>query len=191
MLLERSVVFDLDDFCEEIMTKELWDNLFLLKNTYPNLKITMFTIPMLCSKRWLQYVRSSHPWLELHYHGSDHQNRQEWFDKTDFNFPYPDYFVKGFKAPWWKMNQITADAMNKQQFILSTRLGRYNIQADRTYRFNDGSEVFPDVWYRAQYEMFHSHVQPQKTHDGLPDILDLTLKAFPRRSRFLFVSEIV
>lgn len=184
------VIFDLDDFCEDIMTRELWDNLLLLKRAYPRLKITMFTIPMRCSKAWVSHVKSTYPWLELHYHGSTHLDRDEWFDKTEFDFPYQDQFVKGFKAPWWRMNQTTATALDQKGFMISTWLGQYNVSAERVYRFNDGEMILQDVWYRGRYEMFHSHVQSQKSKDGLPDILDIALKAFPRYSNFAFVSEI-
>lgn len=66
------MIVDLDDFCEEIMTPELWGYVLELKKAQPELKITMFTIPLKCSEKWLQWVKKEYSWLELHYHGSDH-----------------------------------------------------------------------------------------------------------------------
>lgn len=183
----KPVVFDLDDFCEEIMTEVLWGLLFGLKQRHPKLKVTLFTIPLKCSERWLREHKLD--WMELHYHGSDHEDRDEWMGKTQIDFPYEGLFYKGFKAPWFRMDQITADALSSQGYMISTRRGKFDVNAKRVYRYNEGKPIIEDVWYEQEkFHAIHSHVQHQKRGDGLPDIIDKIV--FPKNADFLFVSEV-
>ena len=183
----KPVVFNLDDFCEEIMKPRFWKLIFRLKDRYPNFKVTMFTIPLRCSEEWLAMVQT-YPW-------SDHRDRHEWMGKTDIDLPFQPYFYKGFKAPWWRMSQETADAFNREGYLLSTCRGYHDVTGPRVYRFNEGHPHIPMVWYeRDDYYTVHSHVQPmKKSKDGLPDgtIHSRLMKAFPKNTPFLFISEVV
>lgn len=189
----KPIVLDLDDFCEEIMTNELWGLIHLLKKQYPKLKITMFTIPLLCSEAWLTMVQTQYPWIEMHYHGSDHKNPTEWLEiSNSLNLPHPQYFHKGFKAPWWRLGQTTAELLRNEGYLISSRLGQRDIEG-RAYRFNVGTQHMRDVWYENDlHHAVHSHVQHQKLKDGLPDgnVLDSLCGAFPKNSDFWFVSEL-
>ena len=174
------------------MNPQLWNKLFYLKDHYPHLKITMFTIPLRCSEQWLAMIQEKYDWIEMHYHGSNHRDRKEWFNKTEVEFPYERYFYRGFKSPWWMMDQITANVLNKKGFLISAMKGYYDVNADRIYHFNLGQEKMRSVWYEnSEFHTFHSHVQEQKNKDGLPDIFEAAMSAFPRKSKFLFISEVV
>mgnify|MGYP001213016571 CR=1 FL=1 len=189
----KPVVFNLDDFCEEIMTAESWKILLELKRRYHKLKITMFTIPFLCTEEWLRMVKKTYPWIEMHYHGSNHSDRDEWLARTEWDAPYSSYFFRGFKAPWWRLGQPSADMLDKKGFVISACRGYFDVNASRVYHFNIGNKHIHKVWYeREAFHSVHSHVQHQKTYDGLPDgdLLDQLLSAFPKNSRFLFISEL-
>lgn len=189
--MHKPIVFDLDDFCEEIMKPEFWGLLFTLRDIYPRLKITMFTVPLKCSESWLRRVTEDYDWLELHYHGSDHEDRHEWLNKIHVDFPFGEFFYKGFKAPWWRMGQRTADVFNDKGFVLSSMAGYFDVNGPKIYRFNSGREIIPSVQYEgSRYCTMHSHVQPMKMGDGLPQIFDKVAHAYPRDSEFVFISEL-
>lgn len=193
MLFYRSkpVIFDLDDFCEELMTAERWSFLFELKRAVPELRVTMFTIPGKCSTGWLENIAKNYDWIEMQYHGSQHEDRDEWFGREDFNFPHPDLFARGFKAPWWRMDQVTANALDREGYIISACKGYFDVSGSRVYRFNEGIRRIPTVWFEsADYHSVHSHIQEQKAGDGLPQIFDQVLSALVFAKRFLFVSEL-
>jgi hypothetical protein len=187
--MPKPVVFNLDDFYEVIMNEGLWDNILALKHVYPKFKVTMFTCPLLCSEHWLQMIKAQYPWIEMHYHGTRHADPNEWYNRETINLPYGQYFFKGFKAPWYRMDQKTADLLMRQGYLIST--GNGDICGRNVYRFNIGIERIPDVWYENDhYHCFNSHVQHQDTLDGLPDILSKAVQAFDPDSDFLFISEV-
>lgn len=187
----KPIVFDLDDFSEEIMTDDLWHFLLELKRIYPKFKVTMFTVPLLCSEGWLKWVKKEYDWIEMHYHGSNHIDRDEWFDKTEIEFPYGDFFYRGFKAPWWRMNQKTADVLNEKGFLISASKNYFDVNGDRVYRFNLGQERIGGIWYEnSKFHSFHSHVQEQRTKVGLPDVFNKAINSFYNKSEFLFISEL-
>ena len=178
----------LDDFSEEIMTPELWSYLHKLKEEYPKLKITMFTIPEQCSKEWLDNIRTKYDWIELAVHGTDHK-----FIKSQI----PDGLLKGFtnwyKAPRWELS--------KEEFDKLHAMG-YNVATNKTndfkgdYVYDDGKELIKDIFYRLDSCLFtwHGHVQSQSkanriNPNGLPDVFDKFLKEVPKNTDFVFVSE--
>lgn len=187
----KPVVLNLDDFSEAIMTPSLWSNILRLRRRYLQLKITMFTVPLQCSRLWLEQIRDNFPWLELQYHGDDHIDRDAWLSREDVTLPYSDLFYRGFKAPWWRLDQTTADRLSQAGFLLSTKAGYYDVQGPRVYRYNLGVERRKQIWYeRPEFYSVHAHVQSQRLCDGLPDgILEWLLTAFPPAQEFLFVSE--
>jgi len=189
-MIRKPVVFNLDDFCESIMTAELWAYVFRLKDKCPSLKITMFTVPYLCSRKWLRRVKKHYPWIEMHYHGSWHQDRNEWFGRTTVRLPYAEYFFKGFKAPWWRMDQVTADWFNARGYVVSSKRGRFCVSGPKVYLFDTGRRLMKGVAYESSYRSIHSHVQRQRDRKGLPDIFDEISSLLRDDDEFLFVSEL-
>ena len=106
--------------------------------------------------------------------------------------PYPEYFYRGFTAPWWRMDQTTATTLDKYGYLISTCQGWFDIKARRVYRFNTGTKRFRSIWHENQYHhSIHCHVQSQELKDGLPDgeVFEIISTTFPRKSKFLFISE--
>jgi len=132
--------------------------------------------------------------MELHYHGSYHRDRDEWmhkFDESQVVLENSDLFFRGFKAPWYMMEQRAADYFNEKGFLVSARQGRYDVCLQRSYRFNEGREVFGDICYEnGVYRSVNSHVQPMKQKLGLPDIFDSIVALTKGNYRFLYVSEL-
>jgi len=186
---QKPIIFNLDDFSEEMMTQELWKNILEFKKLYQNFKVTMFTVPLLCSRSWLETIQKL-DWIQMHYHGSDHKDKNEWFNKTEINLPFPDLFYKGFKAPWWRMDQKTANFFISREFVISTSRHSPPIIGPKIYQFDKGLEIIPNVWYENRFTTIHSHVQHQKGNDGLPDILDKLINKFNRNRPFLFISDL-
>jgi hypothetical protein len=189
-LHEKVTIFNLDDFCEELMTRERWKLVLSLKDEFPDLKISMFTIPLLCSREWLKHVHETYPWIEMHYHGSDHKDKEEWTKPNPPNIVEEPFFVKGFKAPWWNISQENAEPLIKRGYIISTRK-KNPIIGPKIYQFDSGEELRWNVAYRdgVNYKL-HSHVQEQPTRDGLPEIYDTIRSYLKRTARFLFISQL-
>lgn len=190
-LKSHTMVVDLDDFSEELMTQERWGLLLELKRRHPSLKTTMYTIPLQCSRSWLLWVKKTYPWMELCYHGSDHKDPDEWFNKTEIVFPYEDLFLKCFKAPYWRMDQITANTLDSMGFTICARENFFDVQGKKVYRYNIGKEIYRNVCYDlGDLRKINSHVQEQrKSKDGLPDIFESISKLIDGKY-FLFVSEL-
>lgn len=87
--IKQKVVLDLDDFS---VTSPNFEYILKLKEHYPNLKITLFTIPLdkfiLSGKikmdtymRWAEMIHAYSDWLEIAVHGFTH-------DKPEMVVPY-------------------------------------------------------------------------------------------------------
>ena len=179
----------LDDFSEEIMTDSEWSCLFKLKDIYPQLRVTMFTIPEQCSDEWLQEIRELYPWIEHAVHGTDHK-----FVKSQI----PDGLLEGFtdwyKAPRW---ELTHD-----EYLKLRNIG-YKVATNKTndfkgeYVYDEGKTVIKDICYELPDGIFswHGHVQSQAKRNkvnpnGLPDVIKLFLSTIPKDAEFVWVSEI-
>jgi len=196
------LIIDLDDFSEEHMGDKEWKDLLFLKSKYPDLKVNMFTIPARCSWNWLQHIKDNYDWIEMYYHGITHSREESFTEEIDPLFPgviLDQFFQRGFKAPWWKMNQDHADILNNLGFITATNR-KNTLIGDRIYQYDKGSELLSDRFYSyfpgiGQYS-WHGHVQSQKycnqsTPNGIGDVLDLFQKHIPKTTMFDFVSDVL
>lgn len=179
----------LDDFSEEIMKDEEWKALFELKKEYPDLKITMFTIPEQCSISWLKKVKEFN-WIELAVHGTDHR-----FIKSQIPESLLDGYTNWFKAPRWKLTLEDFNRLRQIGYLVATNKTNA-FKGD--YVYDDGLEIVQDVHYKLSNGFFtwHGHVQSQKScnsvnPNGLCDVIRLFKDLIPKNTDFLFVSEIV
>jgi hypothetical protein len=195
---------DLDDFCEEYMTAERWQLLHDLRAIYSDFKVTMFTIPGKSSPRWLRWVKSEFPWIEMAVHGTTHENQGEWLVSGEealrkIEWVFNDQiYTRGFKAPWWKISAEADHALRTAGFWVATN--KTNKFADPgnplNYQYDTGDEVLPDIHYKHPFfDTWHGHVQSQKqyTHsnpNGLEDIFHLIADAWHSQARFGFISEL-
>ncbi len=162
--MEKSLVFNLDDFCESYMTKEKWDLLFEMEKVCPELKITMFTIPGLCSRRWLAYVKEKFPWIEMALHGAAHDENDVYYTSIDAQRSLgqynPAYFCKGFKAPQWRLRKEAYDEIRKSGFWVAVNRSTAEFNEDGlTYRYDTGKEIRRDFLYDdGGFLRLHGHI---------------------------------
>lgn len=118
------VVLDLDDFRPDYKANAL-SELSYLKWKYPNLKVTLFTIPFWNDEEyidWLEMV-SQNDWIELALHGFRHDANEceTWtYNQTRRTlemFEGLDIFAKVFKAPNWKCNPDVYQAIKDCNWI--------------------------------------------------------------------------
>ena len=192
------VVIDFDDFCPAFVNGETWEMLRTLKKIYPDFKVTMFTIPWKCSGNWLSNVVYNYPWIEMALHGTNHKDPNEWEDVCTMNnlltiyHRYEWAYVKGFKAPWWKISEKVYDRFRELGFWVAT-----NIQNDfagdyarLNYKYDAGDEIVPEMHYFGNgYGRWHGHIQP--CYNGLPSRFEELCELWPKDTRFQFISEVV
>lgn len=111
-------VFDLDDFYDHAPNM---DFVFDLKQIYPKLKVTLFTIPAMTSVVSEEIAKLE--WVELAVHGFTHEPNTEclkWdqarthevLDKAESTGLY----VKGFKAPGWQIHQPVLEVLKERGY---------------------------------------------------------------------------
>lgn len=110
--------FDLDDYCDEHENKI--KHLDSMKKKYPNLKVTLYTIPNRTSKRAMKLVENR-DWIELGVHGWDHRIDEE----SNWNRHDAERYLqiasglglkKIYKAPYWKLNEATIEVLKKEKW---------------------------------------------------------------------------
>lgn len=201
------IAIDFDDFS---IINNRFDLLLRLKEHYPHLKLSMFTIPFdyasemsqgaLLRDKYLEILRENLDWIELIPHGLSHipnefqkcdrltmklalQAIDEAFTKDDL--PY----VKGFKAPYWLWNKEVVRVLDEEGWWGAV---------DR----NQPDMVHPKRFYRYTYsidEAFWSRndeVMKLHGHMGRPDANNLednflNLMKMPHDADFVFASELV
>jgi hypothetical protein len=120
------LVLDLDDFCEENHSLDLLDA--LREEIGPPFRASLFTIPARCSLRWLDWIRSSRPWLELIPHGFFHATPREcenWSLDTMRSYLLgiePMGLVRGFKAPGWLLNPGVYTALVENRYWIADKV---------------------------------------------------------------------
>ena len=78
--MNKKVVVDFDDFYE---TSGGLNELYKLKDCYPNFKVTMFTIPLKCSDTWWKEMDKI-DWIQHAIHGTSHENQE--FGSKDYKY---------------------------------------------------------------------------------------------------------
>lgn len=192
----KPVVLDLDDFSEEIMYDHLWDLLFRVRSVYPRFKATMFTIPLQCSRQWLEMVHESYDWIEMHHHGTNHDDRDRFMRRRVEVLPEvaDGLLYKGFKAPWWRMTQEVADQLTAAGIDVMSVNRDFPCRGSATYQYDAGEEIRRGTLYEHErFHSWHGHVQSQPhgaPPNGLPNIFDMLVTQFPRGTEFLTVGEL-
>ncbi len=104
--LNQPVIFDVDDYCDRHAS--VINDLDQLKDTYPNFRCTLFTIPEETCPRTLAHA-TTRPWIEVAYHGMTHSPNEELKELSTerlrsgllyYMKSYPQ-FTHGFRPPGW------------------------------------------------------------------------------------------
>jgi hypothetical protein len=203
----KTVILDFDDF--SVANNKL-PYLFTLKSFYPNLKVSLFTIPYDIEnegkmsppqrKQTLKNIRSL-DWIELIPHGLVHTPREMEYTgygsmkkfiipsiekafKKD-NLPY----IKGFKAPQWKWSKDVVRALDEVGWFGASNIHDKNMprtKKDYVYQFNIDKAFWEsdlDTW------KLHGHIT-NEMQDGIERCMDNLLK-IPHNAIFKFISEVI
>lgn len=178
--LKQSVVFDVDDFCDE------WNclpELSLLKSHYPNFKCTLFTIPTKTSAKLLSQVEGC-DWIEIAAHGIKHEPLDEmlkvdYYKLTKFLEKLPPIYTRGFRPPGWYLTSAVVTACNRAGYWLAMHARDRATGVQCQHGYYCCGERLP-YW--------HGH-----THDvcgnWLKKLLPSLLQQWPKNQHFSFVSE--
>lgn len=206
---EVPVVMDVDDFGFLLSG---YDDLLRLKKSFPDFKITAFTIPLAREfyqaanakqfttekyKKWAAIINEQE-WIEIALHGFSHiHNEMETsYDKAIMTIEaWENFFnqvglkyVKIFKAPYW---QYSWDA------LVALRDKGYTVAIDRNYQrpVPDGLKTYIYNWSfeeplptNVSIIKGHGHFTGRNTNN-IGDTLANILYHLPTNSKFLTISE--
>lgn len=178
-------VFELDDLSDR---NDPYDKLLAVKQVRPDLKATLFAVPMLCSDALLEkYGELS--WVQLALHGYHHSSYecavwtkgeavakiQEGLDRG--------CFVKGFKAPGWVAHQEVYKALAELELWSADHAE--HIQNWKT------SPLHRYVYNSPPFGVVPIHGHTWETCGNGPEWWGPTVTNLPEGVSFEFVSEVV
>jgi len=139
-------VIDLDDFHDENFSGDL---LVHMKVMQPNLKVTLFAIPALCSREFVRRWQAC-DWVDLVPHGLTHKTsrecqnwtRQQMLDCIDFTETM-GFTSRGFKAPGWQISDGCYEALLERGYWVADQT--YNNERRppqlRTYLLDSSAKI--------------------------------------------------
>jgi len=204
------ISLDLHDFS---IIRNRFDLLLTLKDHYPELKVSLFTVPYdymcemsdlrLMKDEALKKIQENKDWLEFIPHGIAHIPRE--FEKADretmetyVNNIIPemvkaglpeDRIVKGFCPPQWLWNQEVIDVLDEHRWWGATDRNQPGLPSTKRY-YTYSHSINEPYWLSTQDTIkLHGHI-------GLPDknnLQDCLLKLLklPVHADWKFVSEMV
>lgn len=199
--MSTKVILDFDDFREE---ENSLDYLFRLRAHFPKFKVTLFTIPAKCSAEFLKIVKDI-PWIQMALHGHEHTSVEceSWKEHEARTFLLHDYeaggikpFVKGFKAPQWRMSQGTIEACRKLGFWVANNAEAASnpngcvYPDDLPQYFANGSMVAPGKHY-APYQREHGHIGCLVTNNDIRQYWLYLTARIPVDAEFYFINDVM
>ena len=199
------------DFHDFSVLNNRFDLLLRLKDHFPKMKVSMFTIPFDYQRETqalnriyrptaLKQLKENLSWIELIPHGLSHMPRE--FANTDREtaqmalkaiddvfgkdeLPY----VKGFCAPFWLWNQDVVDVLDENGWWGAVDLNQPKmLKPKRFYTYtNSIAEPFWD--YKQELIQLHGHIDGQSPND-LEACFSHLMRMDPKAD-WLFVSETV
>jgi hypothetical protein len=192
----KPVIFNLDDFCQDSMTYRRWKILNDIKAKYPDFRVTMFTIPMRCSWKWLRMVKFDYPWIENAVHGTDHSIQDTYLRggaaRRISEVYDPEFYVKGFKAPKWLVGEESYNDLRRCGFWVATNKSHvFTSDHDSlNYRYDSGKELIKDTLYdNKDFISFHGHIT--ESPNGIENLEQMILDMWESDQQFKFISEVM
>ena len=200
------VCLDFDDW--SVLNNRL-DLLLKLKESYPHLKVSMFTIPCdiayeqdvsarILREKTLKEVKKHLNWIEVIPHGLIHMPRE--FEKCDYEtmklsmkaideafkkdgIPY----VKGFKAPFWLWNPEVVRALDDEGWWGA--VDRQQVHMVCTKKYFVYNYKIDEPFFLAKnipILKLHGHITPEKNNI---ERCFVNLFRMPQDAEFVFASE--
>lgn len=201
------IVLDFDDFS---VLGNRFDLLLRLKEHYPNLKLSLFTIPYdyiretskesIIRDKFLATLHDNLDWMELIPHGLMHIPREfENCDKETMQMTLKAIdevfkkdglpYVKGFKAPYWLWNEEVVSVLDENGWWGAVDRNQPKmVHPKRFYRY---SHSIDETFWDDEVEVLklHGHMfEPDA--NNLEDNF-LNLMKMPHDAQFVFASELV
>lgn len=199
---------DFDDF--SVLNNRL-DLLLRLKESYPNLKVSLFTIPYdlpfetdvsakLLRDKTLKELKKHLDWLELIPHGIIHMPKEfeqctydtmknYIFDAIDEAFRKDGLpYVKGFKAPYWLWNKHVVKALDEEGWWGAIDRNQDMISTKRFYKY---THSIAEPFFKAKEQTvmkLHGHITPE---DNGIERCFFNLFKMDTDAEFKFASELV
>jgi len=205
--MPKKIVLDFDDWS---LINNRFDLLLTLKEHFPKLKVSLFTIPCHAEYEFgaghifrgdgLKKLKENLDWLEIIPHGLTHVEHE--FEKADTTatrlalaaidevfkkdgIPY----VKGFKAPQWLWNEAVVNVLNEEGWFGAVDRNQPNMLCpNKFYRYNFNVNE-PFHYSELDVLKLHGHVGSTMLNDLDGSLLNLM--KMPPDAEFYFVSEML
>ena len=207
---KRTIALDIHDF--SILRSRL-DILLLLKDHYPQMKVSLFTIPYdyayeltdlrTMKESFLESINANKDWMEFVPHGLTHIPRE--FEKADketmktylknvvgemvkSGLP-EDRIVKGFCAPQWLWNQDVIDSLDENGWWGAVDRNQPMMLAPKKFYVYTHSIDEPYWFSNQEVIKLHGHMSYPDTNN-IEDCMMKLLK-LPTDAEWKFASELV
>jgi peptidoglycan/xylan/chitin deacetylase (PgdA/CDA1 family) len=204
--LDRTVVLDFDDYS---VLRSRPDLLRTLKEYYPNLKVSMFTIPFdyeyethgvrLMRDSCLKYIHENLDWIQIVPHGLTHipneflncdKETMEMaltaIDEAFKNDGLP--YEKGFKAPYWLWNKNVVDVLDEHGWWGAVDPNQPKMARTKKYyeyQWSIDQEFWKDK--KSKVLKLHGHMTPPNLNN-IEDCL-LNILKLPSDTKFGYVTD--
>lgn len=189
----RTYVVDFDDFCDN--TVDELDSLSELKDKYPELVCTLFTIPSRTSPSTIAKAKALGDWVKLAPHGYFHTKGEciAWTD-TEAVDKIAAARAMGideecFRAPAWLLDDDTYSACGRMGYVLATHREFRIPRSRRTNQIYGGGGIHEYVynapWGRERgTRAVHGHLTPV-SGNYIKDMLADGRLAFRNKCKFM------
>jgi hypothetical protein len=206
--MAKTIVLDFDDFS---VANPKMAHLLTLKQFYPNLKVSLFTIPydieyesQINYRRRefnLKKIRQNLDWIEIIPHGLVHTHREMEYtgygSMKKFIMPQIDRcfkrdglpYVKGFKAPQWKWSPSVVKALDDGGWFGASNKNEPDmLQTKKCYVYTHNLD---QLWWESESDFLglHGHIT-NEMQDSLERCYNNLLK-IPKDAKFKFISEVI
>jgi hypothetical protein len=205
----KTICLEFDDF--SVLNNRL-DLLLRLKESYPKLKVSLFTIPYdvafetdvtakLMREKTLEEVKKHLSWMELIPHGLTHMPRE--FEKCTYdtmkNYVFEAIddafkkdglpYVKGFKAPYWLWNDDVIRALDDQGWWGA--IDKKNYYQNKPKRYYIYTHRIDEIFSLSTLDTLklHGHITTQSENNIQRCFANLF--KMPTDAEFKFASELL
>jgi hypothetical protein len=207
--MSKTVVLDFDDF--SVLNNRL-DLLLRLKESYPKLKVTLFTIPFdiayekdisgkIVREDTLKVIKRNINWMQIVPHGLIHMPRE--FEKCtydtmrDYVIPAIDEafkkdglpYEKGFKPPYWLWNSEVVRALDDEGWwgAIDSK-NESEVKTKRFYKYTNGID---ELFGKSTFDVLklHGHITNSSSNSierCFPNLFNI-----PTDATFKFASDML
>lgn len=205
-----TISFDLHDFS---ILRNRFDLLLTLKEHYPEMKVSLFTIPYdypyelsdmrIVKEDAIRKIWDNKDWMEFIPHGLTHIPKE--FEKADRDLTKAylnnvviemiksglpeDRIVKGFCAPFWLWNQDVIDVLDEEGWWGA--VDRNQPEMLKTKRFYTYTHSIHEPFWLSNQKVIKLHGHMTAPAENDLDSCLIKLLKLPEKAEWKFVSEMV